>query len=66
MPWLMDLCPNSLGWEAWLILCVVVVVLWAVAIAGATAMFCASGRPRHIERCEALKGPVRSGHAGEN
>lgn len=46
MRWLMDVCPNSLGWQTWLILCAVIVVLWAAAIAGATALFHASGRPR--------------------
>lgn len=45
MRWLMDVCPDGLGWEVWLILCAVVVVLWAAAIAGATALFQASGRP---------------------
>ncbi|MGP4056680.1 MULTISPECIES: hypothetical protein [Mycolicibacterium] len=49
MSWLMDVCPNSLGWHTWLILCAVVVVLWAAAIAGATALF-----PRRSERREAL------------
>ncbi|MEW5811573.1 MAG: hypothetical protein AB1925_19210 [Actinomycetota bacterium] len=39
MRWLMDVCPNSLGWQTWLILCAVVVVLWAAAIASATALF---------------------------
>ena len=55
MRWLMDVCPDSLGWEAWLILCAVIVVLWAAAIAGATALFHASARPRHGDRREALK-----------
>lgn len=50
MRWLMDVCPNSLGWQAWLILCAVVVVLWAAAIAGATALFNASRWPRRSER----------------
>lgn len=64
MRWLMDVCPNSLGWQTWLILCAAIVVLWAAAIAGATALFHASGRPRRSKRHEALKEPVRSGHAG--
>ncbi|STZ44372.1 Uncharacterised protein [Mycolicibacterium gilvum] len=64
MRWLMDVSPNSLGWEVWLILCAVVVGLWAVAIAGATALLHASARPRRTERCEALEEPVGSGHAG--
>ena len=34
MRWLMDVCPNSLGWQTWLILCAVIVVMWAAAIAG--------------------------------
>ncbi len=50
MRWLMDVCPDSLGWEVWLILCAVIVVLWAAAIAGATALFQASGRPCRSER----------------
>lgn len=53
MRWLMDICPNSLGWQTWLILCAVIVVLWAAAIAGATALFHASGRPcrsEHVTR----------------
>ena len=25
MRWLMDVCPNSLGWQTWLILCAVIV-----------------------------------------
>lgn len=45
MRWLTDVCPDSLRWEVWLILCAVVVVLWAAAIAGATVLFQASGRP---------------------
>lgn len=53
MRWLMDVCPDNLGWEVWLILCAVVVVLWAAAIAGATALFQASGRPCRSERREA-------------
>ena len=53
MRWLMDVCPDSLGWEAWLVLCAVIVVLWAVAIAGATALFHASGRPCRSERRKA-------------
>lgn len=64
MRWLMDVCPNSLGWQTWLILCAVIVVLWAAAIAGATALFHASGRPCRSGRREALEEPVRSGHAG--
>ncbi|KMO71275.1 MULTISPECIES: hypothetical protein [Mycolicibacterium] len=52
MRWLMDVCPNSLGWEARLILCAVVVVLWGVAFAGAVALFPAAP-PRHTERREA-------------
>ena len=50
MRWLMDVCPNSLGWQAWLILCAVVVVLWAAAIAGATALFNVSRWPRRSGR----------------
>ncbi|WP_231743420.1 hypothetical protein [Mycobacterium sp. GA-2829] len=50
MRWLMDVCPNSLGWQAWLILCAVVVVLWAAAIAGAAALFNASRWPRRSGR----------------
>ncbi|KMO78829.1 MULTISPECIES: hypothetical protein [Mycolicibacterium] len=64
MRWLMDVCPNSLGWQTWLILCAVIVVLWTAAIAGATALFHASGRPRRSGRREALQEPVRSGHPG--
>ncbi|CAM3736869.1 hypothetical protein H7J08_23135 [Mycobacterium frederiksbergense] len=64
MRWLMDVCPNSLGWQTWLILCAVIVVLWAAAIAGVTALFHASGRPCRSRRREALQEPVRSGHAG--
>ncbi|CAN7301734.1 hypothetical protein [Mycolicibacterium frederiksbergense] len=64
MRWLMDVCPNSLGWQTWLILCAVIVVLWAAAIAGATALFHASRGPRRSERREATEKPVRSGHAG--
>lgn len=44
MRWLMDACPDSLSWQAWFVLCLVVVVLWAVAIAAATALFQASSR----------------------
>ncbi|CAA0127267.1 Uncharacterised protein [Mycolicibacterium vanbaalenii] len=46
MRWLMDVCPNSLGRQTWLILCAVIVVMWAAAIAGATALFHASGAGR--------------------
>lgn len=53
MRWLMNVCPNNLGWEAWLILCAAIVVLWAAAIAGATALFHASARPRRSERRKA-------------
>ena len=55
MRWLMDVCPNSLGWQTWLILCAVVVVLWAAAIAGATALFRAAAPQRRSERREALE-----------
>ncbi len=61
MRWLMDVCPNNLGWQAWLVLCVVVVVLWAVAIAGATALFHASGRPRRTVRGIGAAGSQRPG-----
>lgn len=61
---LMDVCPNSLGWQTWLILCAVIVVMWAAAIAGATALFHASGRPRRRQRREAIEEPVRSGQVG--
>ena len=61
---LMDVCPNSLGWQTWLILCAVIVVLWAAAIVGATALFHASGRPCRSGRREVLEEPVRSGHTG--
>ncbi|MCV7153592.1 hypothetical protein QQA43_31260 (plasmid) [Mycolicibacterium vanbaalenii] len=61
---LMDVCPDSLGWQTWLILCAVLVVLWAAAIAGATALFHASGRPSRSRRREALQETVRSGHTG--
>ena len=54
MRWLMDVCPNGLGWQAWLILCAVVVVLWAAAIAGATALFNASRWPRRSGRPDAV------------
>ncbi|KKF02970.1 hypothetical protein WN67_05665 [Mycolicibacterium obuense] len=64
MRWLMDVCPNSLGWQTWLILCAVVVVLWAAAIASATALFRAAAPQRRSERREALEEPVHSGHAG--
>ena len=46
MRWLMDVCPDNLGWEVWLILCAVVVVLWAAAIASATALFRAAAPQR--------------------
>ncbi len=46
MRWLMDACPDSLGWQAWLVLGSVVVLLWALAIAAATALFQASGHTR--------------------
>lgn len=46
MAWLMDVCPNDLGWESLLILCAAVVALWAAAIAGATALFHASAGSR--------------------
>ena len=61
MRWVLDVCPDSLGWQAWLVLCAVVVVLWAVAIIGALALFSASGRPRGSEQREALEELVRSG-----
>lgn len=63
MRWLMDVCPDSLGWEVWLILCAVIVVLWAAAIAGATALFQASGRPCRSERHRrnAHRRPLRRG-----
>jgi hypothetical protein len=61
MWWLMDACPNSLSWEAWLVLCALIVVLWAAAIAGATALFHASGRPGGSERRERLEECVGSG-----
>lgn len=59
MRWLLDVCPNNLGWQAWLILCVVVVALWALAITAATALFHASSRPG-----EAWEQPARSGYTG--
>lgn len=62
MGWLMDVCLSRLGWEAWLILCVAVVVLWVVAIAGAAAVFDASARPRRSDRRNALEEPTH-GHA---
>jgi len=61
MRWALDVCPDSLGWQAWLVLCAVVVVLWAVAIIGALTLFSASGRPRGSEQREALEELVRSG-----
>lgn len=64
MRWLMDVCPNSLGWQTWLILCAVVVVLWAVAIAGAAALFTGSRRPRRSERPATWLPPVGTGHGG--
>ncbi|WP_240760900.1 hypothetical protein [Mycolicibacterium sp. CR10] len=60
MRWLMDVCPNSLGWQTWLILCAVIVVLWAAAIAAATALFHASGRPFRKKRRQGREEPVRS------
>lgn len=44
MQWTAVMCSTDLGWEAWLALCVAIVGLWAVAIAGATALFGASTR----------------------
>jgi len=64
MRWVMDVCPNTLSWQTWLILCAVVVVLWAGAIAGATVLFHASPRPRRSERREAMDESVRSGPVG--
>lgn len=64
MRWLMDVCPNSLGWEAWLVLCAVVVALWAAAIAGATALFHASRSPRRSERPGARDRLTGGGRAG--
>lgn len=58
MGWLMDVCPTSLGWQTWLILCAVIVVMWAAAIAGATALFHASGRPCRSERRKSMEDPV--------
>lgn len=37
MRWLMYVCRNNLRWEARLIVGAAVVVLWAAAVAGATA-----------------------------
>lgn len=56
MRWVLDVCPNSLDWQTWLMLCAIVVVLWAAAIAGATALFHASGQGR-AERREAREEP---------
>ena len=42
MQWTAVMCSTDLGWEAWLALCVSIVGLWAVAIAGAIALFGAS------------------------
>jgi hypothetical protein len=47
---LMEKYLSCLGWEAWLLVCAVVVVLWAAAIAGATALFQGSGRARGARR----------------
>lgn len=61
MAWLVDVCPNDFGWESWLILCAAVVVLWAAAIAGATALFHASAGFRcsvRRERRDSLELPV--------
>lgn len=43
MQW-MDSCRNILGWQVWLLLCASVVMLWAVAIAGAIALLNSSAR----------------------
>ena len=48
MRWLMEACPDSLSWQGWLALCLVVVVPWAGAIAAATALFQASSRPSAV------------------
>lgn len=50
MRWMTVVCANSVGSEVWLILSVVVVVLWAAAIAGAMALLGASPWPRRSER----------------
>ncbi|MCV7131276.1 MULTISPECIES: hypothetical protein [Mycolicibacterium] len=44
MQWTAVMCSTDLGWEAWLALCVAIAGLWAVAIAGAIALFGASTR----------------------
>lgn len=61
MRWLMEACPDSLGWQAWLVLCSVVVVLWAVAIAAAMALFQASGQSRAARRADDVNQSVNSG-----
>ncbi|MDW5613898.1 hypothetical protein EV589_5736 [Mycobacterium sp. BK558] len=55
MRWLMDVCPNGLGWQTWLILCAVIVVLWAAAIACATALFHAAAPQRRSAAARVLR-----------
>lgn len=61
MRWLMDACPDSLSWQAWLALCLVVVVLWAVAIAAATALFQASSRSAAVLSADEASRDLRQG-----
>ena len=53
MRWVLGVCPNSIDWQTWLMLCALVVVLGAAALAGTTAWFYASGPGR--------AGPGRAG-----
>ena len=65
MQWLMNICPNTLGWEAWLVLCVAVVAFWIVAVAGAIALFGASARQRRAEDAQRREDSAGSrGRAG--
>lgn len=64
MRWLMETCPGSLSWQAWLALCLVVVALWAVAIAAATALFQASSRPSVVVSPDEGDQRLRKGRSG--
>lgn len=45
---------NNLGWEPWLLVCSALVMLWAGAIAGATALFRSSGRLPGVHSTELM------------
>ena len=64
MQWVMNACPHTLGWQVWLVLCTSIVVLWAVAIAGAVALFRFSAPSAGSSGEDARREPTGRGRPG--